>query len=49
MNITMKYHINGQANITLQYLMPWMSFNLWKFELGVIRIHTLDFFPCRGS
>jgi hypothetical protein len=41
--------INGKAKITLQYLVPWMSFDLWEFEFGVIRIHTLYLFPCWGT
>lgn len=27
------------------YLVPWMSFNLRKFELGIIRIHAFYFLP----
>jgi hypothetical protein len=28
------------------YLVPWMSLNLWELELCVVRIHALDLFPC---
>jgi hypothetical protein len=33
----------------VKYLVPWMCFDLWEFELCVIRVHAFNFFPCRGT
>ena len=31
------------------YLVPWVCFNLWEFELRIIGVHAFNFFPCRGT
>lgn len=38
--------MNRWGKITKTNLMPWMSLDLWELELGVMRIHALDFLTC---
>ncbi|BAS71355.1 Os01g0252150 [Oryza sativa Japonica Group] len=33
----------------MEYLVPWVCFNLWKLELGIVWIHAFNFLPCRCS
>lgn len=39
----------GYNKLHFKYLVPWMSFNLRKFELIIVGIHTFNFFPCRSA
>jgi len=44
------YQINSfRWHSFVKYLVPWVCFDLWEFELRVIRVHAFNFFPCRGT
>ena len=49
MAVRFKRRIGYRMNGDTSYLVPWVSFDLWKFKFSVIRIHAFDFFSCRGT
>lgn len=32
-----------------KYLVPWMGFNLWEFELRVVGVHAFNLLPSRSA